>query len=500
MNRTLMFWVIGIFLPGCVWAKAILLSEDQKAQIIHEEWQAAKTSLPQNSPADVAIKPPVVNAQEEMFNQKITLSGQGLELVSALKPIAEILKRQLLLEPGVENTRINIDVHDVPLATALTAILLKAGYGYEINEHELWIKSRMTRVFQVLLPPVIEEFHDTTSNESSIESDNDMSGEKSKKSAQVKLGARIVVDHSSRPTSFWDDVSLNLKSMLSADAQFSINQVAGMVIITDKPAVIAKVQEYFDDLNKRVSQQIEVNVKVVEVSLNNEHRMGVDWNVLAENLKTLYGFGLTTNFGSGNFTDGQYVTFNAQGSKSGSGVNDSGIKLAIDALSKQGDVQVVSQPRVTILNNQVAIIQVGSTQSYIDQSRIETTQTGTITTVSTSQVQQGVTMRLMGNIVGDDVYLSVTPVVTSIENIRSINTGTTVIEAPQTTTKSINTMVKLKQGQTAAIGGLITDGQEHSAEGIPVVSKIPLFGKLFQYHKDKKTKTELVIFITPKRG
>ncbi len=109
-------------------------------------------------------------------------------------------------------------------------------------------------------------------------------------------------------------------------------------------------------------------------------------------------------------------------------------------------------------------------------------------------------MRLLGNMVGDQIYLSVTPVVTTIDSIRSIVSGTTTVEAPQTTTKSINTLVKLNAGETVAIGGLITSVKEKSKQGVPVISKIPILGKLFEYSLEKDNKTELVIFITPKRG
>jgi len=93
----------------------------------------------------------------------------------------------------------------------------------------------------------------------------------------------------------------------------------------------------------------------------------------------------------------------------------------------------------------------------------------------------------------------VTRVVTTIDNIRSITSGTTTIEAPQTTTKSINTLVKLREGQTVAIGGLITSYVQKTKQGVPLVSRIPVLGKLFEYSQNKNNKTELVIFITPRK-
>lgn len=423
-----------------------------------------------------------------------------MPLSVVLRPVAESTGHHVVLGPGVQDRPVSIAMDNVTIEHALNTLLYPMGYGFKTVEKDLVILAQETRIFRIVLPPVTEKFDDVTSNES-FEGGNDAAaGASPTDSRQVKVGTKIVVQNASEEISFWGDVRDNLKTLISPTGQFSINKPAGSVIVTDAPSYLDRIAHYFDDLNRRVTQQIDVDVKVLEVTLNNEHRFGVDWNILAKNLKTLNSIGASTNFISGKFANEQFLTFNADGSKPGSGVSESGFKVAIDALRKQGNVEVISQPRLTILNNQVAVIQVGSTKSYIDGANFQTTQTGTITSVSTSQVQQGITMRLLGNIVGDQIYLSLTPVVTTIDNIRSITSGNTVVEAPETTTKSINTLVKLKEGQTAAIGGLITSYNRKDKHSVPIVSKIPLLGKLFEYTAERKDKMELVIFITPRRG
>ncbi len=427
------------------------------------------------------------------FEGNITLRAVNLPLSLILKSVGKAVHHNVILGPGVEDKVMSINVVEVSVERALNTLLYSAGYGFRARNNDLIILSQETRIFRIVLPPVTQQFNDVTSNESFVQSNDDSSASNNGHNAnqQIKLGTKILVENSAQGISFWDDVRDNLKTLLSKTGQFSVNKPAGAVIVTDTPPYLERISQYFDDLNRRVTQQIEVDVKVMEVVLNDENRFGVDWNVLSKELGDLGKIGMASNFTSGNFTGGQLFTFNTDGER---------FKLAIDALSKQGKVEVVSQPKVTILNNQVAVIQVGSTQSFVDRTTLETTQTGTITSISTSQVQEGVTMRLVGNIVGDQIYLSVAPVVTTIDNIRSITSGNTKIEAPQTTTKSINTLVKLNEGQTVAIGGLITSHNEKSKQGVPGISKIPLLGKLFEYVQEKNSKTELVIFITPKRG
>ncbi|MBI4308982.1 MAG: hypothetical protein HY591_01480, partial [Candidatus Omnitrophica bacterium] len=434
------------------------------------------------------------------FYQIIRLKAVDLALSEILKPIAASTRHNVILGPGVEDRKMSIDVREVSIEHALNTLLYNAGYGFRVKDHDLIILARETRIFRIVLPPVGQQFKDVTSNESFVQSTGTATGSNNGNNQQIKLGTKIVVEHEAQRISLWDDVRENLKMLISSSGRFSINKPAGTVMVTDSPSILEGVARYFEDLNHRVALQIEVDVRVVEVALNHENRFGVDWNVLAQDLKTLNSVGLATNFASGNFTSGQFLKFNANGAKPGSGVSANGINVVIDALSKQGKVEVVSQPRVTILNNQVAVIQVGSTQSFVDRATFETTQTGTVTSISTSQVQEGVTMRLLGNIAGDQIYLSVAPVVSTIDNIRSIVSGTTTIEAPQTTTKSINTLVKLNEGETVAIGGLTTSHKEKSRQGVPVISRIPLLGKLFEYTQSKQNKTELVIFITPRKA
>lgn len=484
-----------------------MLNPQEKKKILRQEWERHNKfpAAPVLSPSSTQSGGKIIEQKEALpkeFNQKITLKAVDLPLSVILKPIAQAIGHNIILGPGVKDKKLSIEVSDVAVKHALDTLLYAAGYGFRSQNRDLIVLSSETRIFRIVLPPVSSLFNDVTSNESFVQSNNAMAGntQTNARNEQIKVGAKVIVQNSSEAISFWDDIRSNLKILVSPAGQFSINKPAGAVIVTDSPSYLERISQYFDDLNRRVTQQIEVDVKVVEVNLNKENRFGVDWNILAEDLKTLNSIGLSTNFASGNFTNGQFLTFNADGSNPGSGIAANGFRLAVDALSKQGKVEVVSQPRITILNNQPAVIQVGSTQAFVDRSTFETTQTGVITSVSTSQVQEGVTMRLLGNIVGDEIYLSVTPVVTTIDNIRTITSGNTVIEAPQTTTKSINTLVKLNEGQTVAIGGLITAATIHNKESVPVVSKIPILGKLFQYEQRLKKKTELVIFITPKRG
>ena len=111
----------------------------------------------------------------------------------------------------------------------------------------------------------------------------------------------------------------------------------------------------------------------------------------------------------------------------------------------------------------------------------------------------GVTLRLMASILNDEILIQLTPVVTTLDELRTINMGQgTTIEAPKISTKSMHSLVKIKDGQTISVGGLITSNNNKKEQGIPFLDKLPYIGGLFEYKSKTLTRTELVIFITPK--
>jgi type II secretory pathway component GspD/PulD (secretin) len=193
-------------------------------------------------------------------------------------------------------------------------------------------------------------------------------------------------------------------------------------------------------------------------------------------------------------------TLTATGPNDDSGTGSSGLSALIKALQSQGKVEVVSQPKIMLLNNQAAMVQVGTVTSYVANTTTTTSSAGLASTsATTDQVQEGVSLRLMASILDDQILVQLTPVVTTLDQIRSINMGQgTTIEAPKTSTKSMHTLVKIKDGETIAVGGLITSNDNVSEKGIPLLRSLPLLGKFFEYKSKAHTRTELVIFITPK--
>lgn len=278
-----------------------------------------------------------------------------------------------------------------------------------------------------------------------------------------------------------------------------INPEAGLVLVYADHKRHQEVQHYLDSITQRSERQVMIEASVVEVVLSENHQSGIDWSA--------NGFrNLSNRRALMALPDAEPMADNVFTATLG---NDIGLDLnaGLKALEEYGDVQVLSSPKIMAVNNQTALLKVVDNQVYftIDVSRTTST-AGTDVTYSTSvhTVPVGFMMS-MTPFVSDqrEVSLNIRPTISRI--IGSVNDpNPDLIEVgaessiPIVQEREMETVLKLRDNQTAVIGGLIEDRQDDLESGLPWLSRIPILGKtLFGYSERRTTKTELVIFIRP---
>ena len=488
----------------------LALNQEQKTKILVSEWKEAlapKTDVPevkeiQNQQPKEKLESPK-SELPLVFGKKITLRASGVSLKTLIAKVAEVTGYNVVYDPEVDsNTSVSLDVQDVPVWRALNTMLFPLSCGFKVKDNDLIILSKETRTFKLNLPPNTQTFSDTISNESwtkPVEA-TASSSSNNNSNMNVKVGARVFVESKEEAMSFWKDVELNLAKMISPAGTYSFNKLAGLVMVTDSPQALDKIASYIDLVNTESNKQILVEVKILEVTLSRENTFGIDWNAIYKNLGDIKQLTLSSNFAAQNLLAPGLFTLTASGPKDDSGIGSSGISALIKALQSQGRVEVVSQPKIMLLNNQAAMVQVGTVTSYVANTTTTNSSAGLASTsATTDQVQEGVSLRLMASILDDQILVQLTPVVTTLDQIRSIDMGQgTTIEAPKISTKSMHTLVKIRDGETIAVGGLITSNDNNSEKGIPFLRDLPFIGKFFEYKSKTHTRTELVIFITPK--
>ncbi|HEX7937707.1 MAG TPA: hypothetical protein VF483_01875 [Gemmatimonadaceae bacterium] len=272
-----------------------------------------------------------------------------------------------------------------------------------------------------------------------------------------------------------------------------VNPIAGQITVTAMPSRLDQIEFFIKNFESSIQRQVLIEAKIVEVNLDRSSEFGIDWNVVASN-PAAHLSKATVSPGAGQLGSNVELTLNGGGAQ---------ITAVLTALSSQGDVHVLSSPRVSALNNQRAVFDVTTGEIVFNSSRQPVVgPNGTTTfieTVTPTQVNVGIVLDVLAQISADNtVTMNIRPVVTSVARTASFTSADgAVFQAPVIDTRESDTMARLRGGETIIIGGLMQNRREKQVSGVPVLRSIPLLGRLFTRTVDVERKAELVIFLTP---
>ena len=301
---------------------------------------------------------------------------------------------------------------------------------------------------------------------------------------------------------FWKELEEQLKKLLTEKGKegLAVNMTAGIVQVTDRPSALKRVQEFLDGLSHSVSRQVDIEAKLYDVMLGDQFQWGVDWSHVVKSMGGAFA-GIGSPFGS------PFDLTRNIDPRGGFGLNPQSITLLfsnqntrviVRALEEQGKVTVISQPRLRTLNNQTAIMKVGTDMPFFTQQTTLVTDVNTVQTSGdqVSIITVGTVLSITPQIAADGwISLDITPAITSlVEEKQSPSRNSS---APVLDIKQSSTIVRLRDGETIVMGGLIQNTSAKAERKIPLLGDIPLLGKLFQGKVNANQKKELVIFLTP---
>ena len=288
-----------------------------------------------------------------------------------------------------------------------------------------------------------------------------------------------------------------------------INPGSGMVAVSANAGTQHKVERYLAELRHRNRRQVLLEAKIVEVTLNKDSQMGVDWNaVLSPGAAT--GAPGTSVLGS--FVPGTVTNPNLG---PGTGlftlaVANARVSATLSALARDGQLTVLSSPRLTALNNQKAILRVVQEQAYF-LTTSTTSGAGSLAGATTSVnitplvVPVGIVLDIQPQISEDgSITLAVNPSVsavvgttTSTVNAAGTNAALASASLPVVNRRDLDTVVRIQSGETLVLAGIIQNSESADTSGVPWLKNLPLIGGLFSKKEKSKLRTELAIFITP---
>ncbi len=302
-------------------------------------------------------------------------------------------------------------------------------------------------------------------------------------------------------TDFWADLQATLTSLIGSEEGRSVmvTPQAGLVTVRALPSEIRSVRDYLKITEDIVKRQVVLEARIIEVSLSDEYQQGINWNQIVENSGSTE-FSFSTNAG----TIGNGITAALGGVTSLSFFNRdfSGV---LSLLSTQGNVQVLSSPRVTATNNQKAVIKVGDDEYFVTEVSNQNTITSGSTTV-TPNIEltpffSGIALDVTPQI--DDqggVLLHVHPSVIETdeqEKVITLNEERFVLPLAQSNIRESDTIIHANSGEIVVIGGLMQSMISERDSKTPLLGDIPILGNLFKSKNDFETKKELVILLKP---
>ena len=292
---------------------------------------------------------------------------------------------------------------------------------------------------------------------------------------------------------FWDEIEKQVKTILGDSATLVINRLSGTLFAEALEERLNMAQKYLEIVVPAATRQVEITARIYEVILTDDRSLGIDWSRV-DNL-TLLGKGVGVKASSGTIQEGggyKASTLSLDFSN-----ENYGLGLMIRALKEQGDMQAVSQPRVVTLNNQPALVKVGTDMPFFSSTVTTNATTGAKEVQEqVSVVTVGVVLSVTPQISGDGwITLGIDPMISDLVSTVTSTYGST---APVIDIKQSSTLVRLRDRETVRISGLLQNKDQTTLRKIPILGDIPFLGALFRWEYKTKLRKELVIFITPK--
>lgn len=420
-----------------------------------------RIARPVEIPSPVA--PQVENERkvpQEMTRLILSFSLREADIKDVLRAIARQTDYNLVVEQEVKGL-VTVDLRNVTLEKSLQYLLEPLGFTFKIDDHAVHVsRPRLETKVYSLNYVSLKRTGSSTMRGSTGADGHDKQG---------SLALR-----NDSESDLWKAIEEGVKNLVSPDGRYAINRTASLIAVTDYQKNLKNVGVFVDAVEKTVQRQVSIEAKIVEVLLNDDSREGIDWDYLQRRWADL---SIPVKQPPADATDPTEEAANTTTFKPcfhfdfGHGR----LEALVELLKTQGKVNVVSNPRVAALTNQRAMIKVAT-----EDVSFETTTTvteGGIPVVSTTN--QFITVGLVLDVIpqvdkGGNIIMSIHPLLTEQIGERiDKRTGNAV---PVLDVREVDTMVRVREGETVILGGLVKDRAGRGGSG----------------------RSELVIFLTPK--
>ena len=539
MKTASIFFLTLLLILGCA-----TLPDKERAKLPPQKEEAAKSK----PPPDEGLKELVIPQMEEakkVPDKLFSIYARDSNIQDVLLAFSKDSDLNIVIDPDL-NGKVTIDLKRVTLKEALGAILSPLRWTYAIDGKFIKIsRPRMeTRLFTLNYIATRRtgkrEVYASTSTGGGLQTSSLPGQQTALSPGGTRTGYTDLI--SVDEMDLWREIHKGLEGLIFGTVEekekevssekektnwtrvdergkrLIINKSTGTIMVTDYPLNLNKVASYLETVEGSSQRQVTIQAKILEVILSNDHKEGINWKVIEGLPRSINAaWGLTNKAGTTGFpggTDG-FLTGTGTGTGAGSiatpgifkimpyggilALGAAGTEVALSdimqAIAEQGDVKVLSSPTISTLNNQKAIIRVGNQDVFFITGAVAT-QTTVTQIIQPMTIDIGILLDVTPQIAEDGtIIMNIHPSITDKTGEKTTPDGKSTF--PLLSVRETDTTVRVRDGQTIIIAGLMQEKTLENYTGVPFLDSIPLLGGLFRYKTGTKIKSELVIMITP---
>ncbi len=547
--------LLFLSLAACNTQQEKTLIAEKELNAVVEQQSTAQKAVP-DTITQTLLNEPVQTQSKSIAQERFDVSVHNVNARDFFMGLVNGTGTNLVVHPGVSGT-LSLDLKKVTIDEVLK--VTRDIYGYEFkkdfNIYTVYPNEMRTQVFQINYLDVQRVGVSDTSvvigrGQSSGNNQNGSSGgggqtsqndtanllgmiESANKNSRsntqgIAPGARV---QTLNKTDFWSSLQATVSSIIGGTDESRsvvVSPQAGMIVVKAYPHELSAVREFLERSELTIKRQVILEAKILEVTLSEGFEAGINWNQIsgqitqAKNLQD--GFPLNTdgsaevdefrNIGitqvyrdpaTGELKTINYDSREAVGSTFASLYQIKDITKLLSLLQTQGQVQVLSSPRVSTVNNQKAVIRVGSDEYFVTGISNNST-TNASTTTNTPNIElspffSGISLDVTPQIAEDgEVILHIHPVVSEVKDqLKVFTVGEDNFSLPLALrgVRESDSIVKAANGQVIVLGGLMTEKVNNVDGKRPILGDIPIVNSLFKTKNKQKSKTELVILLKP---
>ena len=510
---------------------------NNKMQQVLKDAAKAKNAATMPDAVNAALLPPLKieapKSNAKKLEPRFDLVVNNAPASQVLMGIVSGTRYSMLLHPDMSGN-VSVNLKDVTVFEALDALRDLYGYEYKVDGTRIMIEPQtlQTRVFQVnYIVGQRKGSSDTQVTSGSLGASNSNTAAQNPSTTststpgqtnQVALISSSISTNTSND--FWTDLGLSLNGIVGSEAgrKVVVNLQSGVIMVRAMPKEIRNVESFLRLMQVNIERQVILEAKILRVGLNSDSQSGVNWSVLGSRGSSRGLVGNVNNNTTLN-TNGNGAQSTGDLSADLGGVLSNAATTAIGGplfavalqganfaalmtfLETQGDVEVLSSPRIATINNQKAVLKVGTDEFYITGVRQSTTASvGATTTIPEVTLQpffSGISLDVTPQIDKDDnIILHMHP---SISQVTTVNKQFTLggstnqfnLPLPSSSVNETDSIVRTHDGSVIAIGGLMTESNTKAGSKIPGLGDIKGVGKAFRQNSQQTSKSELVILL-----